>query len=390
VIALLRHPGVATLLAVNVLARIPTAGASVLLVVHVHALTGSYAAAGAVSAACALSLALAAPLLGGLVDRRGQTGVLVAAGLVSGAAYVTLGLLPHSAPTVALALVAALAGAAQPPAGACLRTLWPDLLAGDEAAIGAAFSLEAAVLELTYIAGPLGLLTLAAVTTSSLAVVVTGVTMTAGTLAFAARPESRAWRPHDAGGAPRERSALSEPGVRTIVAIMAVVGALVAGVEVAVAAATHDAGVPGANGPLLAVWGLGSLLGGVLAARAGGARDLTLLLVGLAATHALLAAGAGTMLVLAGLLLVAGAFVAPVFGTTAELTGALAPPGTATEAFAWTSTALGAGVAVGAAAAGVIVDAAGPAPAFFASGAVGLLAAVVAISAPARRVAEVP
>ncbi|MCW2995404.1 MAG: hypothetical protein JWQ18_2899, partial [Conexibacter sp.] len=47
----LRHPGVVRLLVLNVLARIPLAGSGVLLVVHAHALSGSYAAAGIVAAA---------------------------------------------------------------------------------------------------------------------------------------------------------------------------------------------------------------------------------------------------------------------------------------------------------------------------------------------------
>jgi predicted MFS family arabinose efflux permease len=342
--------------------------------------------AGAVAAANALALAVASPALGGIVDRRGQTAVLVGAGLVAGTAFLALALLPASAPPGVLVLLAAATGAVQPPLGACLRTLWPDVLEGDAEAIRAAFALEAAVLELTYISGPLGFLTLAAVTSSRVAVAVLGVVLAAGTLAFAAQPASRAWRPHApaADDAPRPRSALASPGVRTIVAIMLTVGVLVSAVEVAITAAMSDAGAPGATGPLLALWGIGSLVGGVAAARAGGGarrtRDLALLLLALALTHAVLAAGGGSPVALGLLLLVAGAGIAPVFGLTSALTGELALPGTATEAFAWTSTALAAGVAVGAAAAGAIIDAGGAGPAFVVAGAAGLVAAAVAVA----------
>jgi predicted MFS family arabinose efflux permease len=384
--AVFRHPGVALLLAFNVLARIPSAGSSVLLVVHAHALTGSYAVAGIVAAANALALAVSAPLLGGLVDRRGQTPVLVVAGLVAGAVLLALAALPAGAPVALLVLLAAAAGMVQPPLGACLRTLWPDLLDHDPEAVRAAFSVEAAVLELTYIAGPLGLLTLAAATSSRVAVAALGIGLAVGTLAFAAQPASRAWRPHErADGEPAPpRSALSAPGVRTVVAIMLTVGVLVSGVEVAITAAMSEAGAPGATGPLLALWGVGSLAGGIVAARVGGARharELALLLLAIALTHAVLAAGGGSPFLLGALLLVAGAGIAPVFGATSALTGELALPGTATEAFAWTSTALAAGVAVGAAAAGAIVDAAGGAgPAFVAAGAAGVVAAGVAMA----------
>jgi MFS family permease len=87
------------------------------------------------------------------------------------------------------------------------------------------------------------------------------------------------------------------------------------------------------------------------------------------------------------LLAVAGAGIAPLFAATGALTGDLALPGTTTEAFAWTTTALAAGVAVGAALAGWIAEAGGTGPAFAASGAAGVVAAVVAVAwAPSLRV----
>jgi MFS family permease len=361
---------------------VPTAAAGVLVVVHAHALTGSYAAAGVVAAASALAVAVAAPLLGGIVDRRGQTGVLVWSGVVAGGAYVALGLLPHAAPLGALALLAAATGAAQPPLGACLRTLWPDVLADDREAIRSAFALEAAVLELTYISGPAGFLLLAAVTSTGASMAVLGVTLAVGTLAFAAQPASRAWRPDDAVGAsPEPRgSALRAPGVQTIAAISALVGVVMGGIEVAVTAAGNAHG-SGATGALLAIWGLGSLVGGVMAARIGGprgARELMVLLVLLGVGHAALAAGGSSPLALGVLLLAAGAWIAPVFATTTTLTGELARPGTRTEAFSWNMTALAAGVALGSALAGVIVDAGGTGAAFVAMGAAGVVAAGMA------------
>ena len=78
-----------------------------------------------------------------------------------------------------------------PPLGACLRTLWPDVMGGDPRLVASAFSLEAATLELTYIAGPLGFLTLAALTSTRASVGVLGGLLAAGTLAFAAQPPSR-------------------------------------------------------------------------------------------------------------------------------------------------------------------------------------------------------
>ena len=55
----------------------------------------------------------------------------------------------------------------------------------------------------------------------------------------------------------------------------------------------------------------------------------------------------------------------------------LSPAGTITEAFTWTTAGLTAGVAAGAALAGVLVEAASPHLAFAALGGGGLLAAVL-------------
>ena len=71
----------------------------------------------------------------------------------------------------------------------------------------------------------------------------------------------------------------------------------------------------------------------------------------------------------------------------------LAPAGTLTEAFTWTSTGISIGIAAGAAIAGVVVDAASPAIAMAALGAGGVLAALVvraAASGPLRAAAPAP
>ena len=71
-------PGALRLAAVSIIARLPMAMLSIGLLVHVRHLTGSFAAAGIVAGAFAVSLGVGGPLLGRLVDRRGQTTVLLA------------------------------------------------------------------------------------------------------------------------------------------------------------------------------------------------------------------------------------------------------------------------------------------------------------------------
>ena len=80
--AIASTPGALRLAAVSVVARVPMAMLSLGLLVHVRHLTGSFAAAGVVAGAFAVALGVGGPLQGGLVDRRGQTRVLLAGALV--------------------------------------------------------------------------------------------------------------------------------------------------------------------------------------------------------------------------------------------------------------------------------------------------------------------
>jgi predicted MFS family arabinose efflux permease len=149
----------------------------------------------------------------------------------------------------------------------------------------------------------------------------------------------------------------------------------------ATATALHSVGD---TGPLLGIWGLGSLLGGMIGARlhasSHDARAVTMLIALLAAGHAALILGSGSMPVLGGLLLVAGAAIAPTTGSIYALAGRAAPAGTKTEAFAWLLSASATGASIGVAAAGALSQTAGPQAAFALAGVAGALAVLIAIA----------
>src|SRR5919199_1989033 len=70
--AVLRVPGVRSLMLAAMLARVPATAAGVTLTLHVVLdLHGTYAAAGLVGALATIGSAVGAPLLGRMVDRRG-------------------------------------------------------------------------------------------------------------------------------------------------------------------------------------------------------------------------------------------------------------------------------------------------------------------------------
>jgi predicted MFS family arabinose efflux permease len=224
------------------------------------------------------------------------------------------------------------------------------------------------------------MLAIASIAGTGTAVIVAGATLGAGTLVFAAMRESRAWRATARDAANARRGVWRSPGLQTIVLAIGLAGATFGAIEVAVPAACQAAGAKGATGLLLAVWGLGSMLGGLLAARAGApsdaARWLAVLLAGLGLGDLALVP-VGSPAGLAPILLVAGAAIAPLFGTAYSLVDRVAPSDGQTEAFAWLTTAIGIGLAGGSALAGALVQASGPGAGFATAAGLGLVACVL-------------
>jgi hypothetical protein len=378
---LISSPGALRILVISIVARLPLAMLGIALLVHAVHLTGSYAAAGLVSGANAVALGVGGPLLGKLVDRRGQTGVLILSGGVAGALLCAIAVLPVGAPLPLLVALAVAIGLAVPPVGACVRSLLPALVR-DPAAAPAIYAVETSAVELTWVIGPPFALGLAAALSTGVALAVAGVILAAGTAAFALEPASRAWRPETSAGGARS-GALHVPAMQTLVLVFVAIGVLVGGVEVGAASAAAALGSNAAAGPLLGLWGLGSLTGGVITARLGGgargAAGLSLVLAGLAAGHIASVAATGSLVALGAVLLVAGAALAPAFASVYAMVERVAPAGAVTEAFAWLGTAMAMGGAAGSAMAGALAESGGPAAAFALAGGAGVLAALAPV-----------
>ena len=374
-------PGVQRLFATSILARLPLAMLSIGLLVHAQHLTGSFAAAGVVTGVYAIALGVGGPLLGRLVDRRGQTSVLLASATVAAALLITIGVQPVGAPLALLVALAAGIGLSEPPIGACLRAQLPAVLS-DPSAVRAAYALEASVVELTFIFGPPLALCVGALWSTGAALATGGIVLLLATAAFAAQPASRSWRPVPAGRRPR-RGSLRKPAMRTLVIVLIAVGMLLGADEVAVVAAAKTLGSATAAAPLLALWGVGSFAGGLFAARLGGgartAAGLAVVLGALTAGHLALIPAAGSVVALGGVLLIACAAIAPTEATIYAMVDHATPAATMTEAFAWLATAMAVGGAVGAAAAGLVVDRAGPTAGFALAGGAGALAVLTTL-----------
>ena len=373
--------GTRRLLAVSIVARLPPAMIDIGLLVHARELTGSFALAAVVAGAYAIALGVGGPMLGKVVDRRGQTSVLLASATVGAALLVAIAFLRIPTPLPVLVVLAAGIGLATPPVGACLRMQLPAL--SDAGTVRRAYAIEASFVELTYVTGPALALLIGALWSSGAALAVAGLGGLAATAAFAAQPASRHWRPTPVAQSSRTGS-LHRPAMRTLVIVLVAVGMLLGADEVAVIAAAKTLHSSASAAPLFAVWGAGSFVGGLIVARfGGGARTtagLALLIAALTVGHVLLIPAEGSVLALGIMLIFAGFAVAPTEATLYGMVGYAAAEGTVTEAFAWLATAMAVGGAVGAAGAGVLVDRAGPTAAFAlagVSGALGLGAVVL-------------
>ncbi len=356
--AIFRTPRVGVVLAATVLARLPIGINHLAVVLFVREVTGSYAAAGVVVGALALGAAAGAPLQGRLIDRMGRR-MLVP--LAAGHAAGLLGLWAlgsADAPAWLLASFALATGVAMPPTSSVLRALWPSLLRDRPDLVSSAYALDSVVIEVIFIAGPLATAGIVAVAGPEVALGVSAVAVLAGASGFVLALSGHEDRRTARGGS--RLGALASPGIRTLVLASFPVGFCFGITEVALPAfSEEEGGSAELAGVLLAVWSAASAAGGLLY----GARPRRTPLATLHLRFAVLLpvgflplAVAGSPLVMALLVIPAGAFIAPLLATRNELVGTVAPKGYATEAFTWPVTALVAGVSLGAAVSGALVE----------------------------------
>jgi MFS family permease len=380
----LRAPDVARLLGAAVLARMPIGIDSLAMVLFTRAETGSFATAGLVAAAFGIGSGTSSPVQGRLIDRHGHARVMLPLAALHAAslgALVALGL--SGAPAFALVLCGLAAGASIPPVGSVVRPLLPRLLGSDQSLLPTAYAVDGIAIEMVFIAGPLLTAVIVSFGSPAIALLVSCGFVIVGTLVLVTAPASRSWQPSGGDEEGHLLGALGSPGVRTIVAATAPIGFALGATEVTMTAFATDHGSRAAAGALLALWAVGSGIGGLTyGARehgsAPGPRWVRLAMLFPLCSLPLLAAP--SIAVMTALALIAGLCLAPYMAAANQLVGDVAPPGAVTEAFAWPITAIAIGAATGSAVAGAIAQAIGWRPGFAAVIAAGVVAGTVAFS----------
>ncbi|MFC7546569.1 MFS transporter [Plantactinospora sp. GCM10030261] len=365
-------PGMAPLLGVSLLARTAiTADVMALTLYVVLGLGMSYAAAGGVAAALTAGLALGAPLLGRVLDRRGLRTVL----LVTVALQIVFWLSVPMLPYVVLLGAAFAAGLLMVPAQPVTRQAIAAMTTTHQRR--AAFALESVQGELSYLVGPAVVVLCAATMSPGVVAWGVGAAIAAGGAGIALlNPPLRALHEADAGtaGRPPRRRWL---GTRMIAVLIMAFGitTLLGGVDLAIIATLRDGGQVSWAAVVIAVFGVASVVGGLTY----GALPRPLpswLLLGLLGLVTIPAGLAPDWRWLCVAVLGAGLLTAPALSTVADAVSRLAPATVRGEATGLQSSAQNAGFALGAPIAGLAIDVSAPAGGFAVAGLAGLAAAL--------------
>lgn len=365
-------PTVRSVLLLGLLIRVPFFAGSVILTLHVvGTLHRSYSQAGVLAAAATMCIAVSGPWRGRLLDRRGLRQVVLPCVLVGGACWSLAPFLGYWP----LLLLASLAGLFVVPTFSVIRQA--VILAASDADRRTALSMDAVAVEVSYMAGPLLGVWLAGIwPTSWVLFTIEMSSVAAGLLLWVANPAIRG----DAANAPAAQDRTCSPRGLWTPALMVVLGAAAActivlsGSDVALVAALRSWHDVASLGLVIAVWGLGSIVGGL----AYGAlrRDLPVfaLLAALGATTLPIALVAGVPALVA-LIFLAGLFCAPTITATVDAVSRVVPAATRGEAMGWHGSAMTAGSALGAPVAGYAIDRYGFGGGFASVALIGLAAA---------------
>jgi MFS family permease len=368
-------------------ARLPLSMTGIGIVLLVSLTTGSFGQAGLLIAVVTLTAAVVAPLWGRAIDRVGQARVLLLAALINNISLAVLIIAVELAwPLAASVVAAAGVGAGFTLAGSAVRARWTLRLNGSPL-LNTAFALEAMLDEVVFIIGPILATFLATAVHPALGITTSAVIGLIGAVALAAQRSSQ---PPVRSGSQGHIALRRLPWLILLpVAIAsAAMGMVFGGMEVAVVAFAKEAGVLPFTGVILMAWAFGSLVAGAVTGaivwKASPARRFRIGAI-LLAVSLLPMPFVSEPLVLSLLLILSGMAIAPTLIASVAVTQASVDQSRLTEALAWISTGMAAGVAAGAAVAGQLIDHAGAQAGFFGVAIAGLLLTLSALFVRSRR-----
>ncbi len=393
---ILSLPGASSFMWWGLVSRIQMGMTSLATFLLVQIEYGSYATAGLVVGVLAIGAALINPQVSRLVDEHGQSKVLrigFGVGVAARLGFVAAAL--AHAPTWVLLLIVPFF-AATGAQSTFTRARWTHIVP-DRHALNSAFSLESSMEEVLFIAGPALATILATQTASWLPSVIAALTLLVGGYVFLSLKDTEPpARRGDAGTSPltsapvidgslpriglerprkvrryrrplRGHLLVTTPALILTSIIFATQGALFASADASTVAFAEELEQKAWSGPVLAIFALGSLVGGLLYGSRVWQRTLaSRLLWGVTASGigAITFHFAGSLAWLAVLMFLTGLAIAPTMAVGDGVVHALVPRSRLTEGMAWTRVGLDMGVALGAWLTGLAIDTYGSAGGF--------------------------
>lgn len=393
--ALLRRPEVRRILVLGFFLRVPLWATNVAVVLHVVThLHRSYAEAGVVSMVSAIALAVSGPWRGRMLDRIGLRRAIAPSLLVNLVAW-------SIAPWVGywpMLVFVAIADLFAVPNFSVVRQVL--ISAVSDAQRTAALSIDSVATEVSFMVGPvLGVLaatylpTPIALMICQVAGFLAGLALWLANPPLLARTEVGTEVGTDAGTEAPTRAGTAEPlpprrswvtpRVLMILLICVTATVILTSEDLGSVAAMRSMHHTSSLGWVLALWGAGSAVGGLVY---GGLRrhpPASLLLVLLGASTALVAI-APDRLWFTVLLFLSGLFCAPTITAAVDDLSRAVPARVRGEAMGWQGSAMTLGSAIGAPLVGIAIDAGGWAHGFAYGGLAGLAMALVAIAVSLR------
>jgi MFS family permease len=372
----LRSRPLRTALILGTLVRAPVFASSVLLTIHVvTTLERSYTAAGLLAGAATIAIAISGPWRGRLLDRFGLRRVVLPSIVVAFACWSIAPFVDY----LPLLVLAVIAGLFVIPTFSITRQA--VIAAVPEEDRRTAISLDAVAVELSFIVAPAVAVWAATVWSTSwvlLAIQMLGVA--AGILMYVVDPPLRGEGEAGVGSARASRRTWFRlPFLAVCLGAMASTIVL-AGSDIAIVAVMRDLGSTGQIGIVLAIWGFGSLVGGLLYGALHRPISAFWLLGGLALATFPMALAESTV-ELAAYGFVAGLLCAPTITATIDQASRIVPAGVRGEAMGWHGSFMTTGGAVGAPLAGLAIDGRGPGAGFVVVAAVGVAVAALGLGA---------
>jgi MFS family permease len=378
-------------LVLGVMVRIPIFAGGVLLTIHVvQTLHRSYGAAGLVSGAATICIAVSGPWRGRLLDSKGLRRVVLPSLVVTAICWSIAPFVTY----LPLLLLAALAGLFIVPTFSIIRQA--VIAAVPESDRRTALALDSVAVELSFMVGPL--VGVWAATIWPTAWVLFGIEMlgvVAGVGLWLANPVMHAEHSDpDEGDGTETRagdrasklphSAWFRPQFLAVCGAAAATTIVLSGSDIAIVAALREFGQISLIGPVLAIWGLGSLIGGLIYGVLHRSIPAFLLLGGLSLSTIPIAL-APSVWPFAVLAFLAGLLCAPTVTATVDQVSRVVPEAARGEAMGWHGSFMTGGSAMGAPVAGLAIDQWGWRGGFVSVSLVGLAVAVVGAGATMTR-----